>query len=196
MKTGRLVFLIASVLICGLAPGFATVASAQVGGSITGTVKDPSGGVVPGVSVTATNTVLGTMSNTVTDGQGLYSFPKLPVARYDVTLQIDGFKPQKRTGIQVDADSAIQINVTLELGDQSETVTVSVNAVRVDTVSTQLGEVVASGTMTSLSLNGRSYTDLLSIQPGVIPTTTIQSNSVIMAGATGPVTPAMITLFD
>ena len=84
-------------------------------------------------------------------------------------MQIDGFKPQKRTGIQVDADSAIQINVILELGGQSETITVSVNAIRVDTVSTQLGEVVPSTTMTTLSLNGRSYTDLLAIQPGVIP---------------------------
>src|SRR3954466_2024296 len=167
-----------------------TAAWAQVGGSISGAVKDPSGAVIPGVAVTATNTTLGTVFNTVTDGQGLYSFPKLPVAKYDVTLQIDGFKPQKRTGIQVDADSAVQINVALELGEQSETVTVSVNAVRVDTVSTQLGEVVASQTMTSLSLNGRSYTDLLSIQPGVIPTTTIQSNSVIMAGVTGPVAPS------
>ena len=168
----------------------AHAAEAQVGGSLSGTVKDPTGGVVPGVSVLATNTVLNTMFNTVTDGQGSYTFPKLPVAKYDVTLTIDGFKPQKRTGIQVDADSAIQINATLELGGQSETVTVSVNAVRVDTVSTQLGEVVPSETMTSLSLNGRSYTDLLSIQPGVIPTTTIQSNSVIMAGVTGPVAPS------
>src|ERR1044071_6080864 len=147
--------------------GVSSTSFAQVGGSISGTVKDPSGGVVPGVSVVATNTVLGTMFNTVTDGQGNYTFPKLPVARYDVTLTIDGFKPQKRTGIQVDADSALQINVSLEIGEQSETVTVSVNAVRVDTVSTQLGEVVPSQTMTSLSLNGRSYTDLLSIQPGV-----------------------------
>ena len=163
---------------------------AQVGGSLSGTVTDWTGGVVPGVNVTATNAALGTMSSTVTNGQGLYSFPKLPVARYDVTLQIEGFKAQQRTGIQVDADSAIRINVTLELGEQSETVTVSVNAVRVDTVSTQLGEVVPSQTMTTLSLNGRSYTDLLSIQPGVIPTTTIQSNSVIMAGVTGPVAPS------
>jgi hypothetical protein len=168
----------------------ASPAAAQVGGSLSGTVKDPSGAVVPGVSITATNTVLNTMFNTVTDGQGLYSFPKLAVGRYDLTLQIEGFKPLKRTGIQVDADSALQINATLELGEQSETVTVSVNAVRVDTVSTQLGEVVPSQTMTSLSLNGRSYTDLLSIQPGVIPTTTIQSNSVIMAGVTGPVAPS------
>jgi Carboxypeptidase regulatory-like domain/TonB dependent receptor-like, beta-barrel len=181
---------IRALLLAFVVLSVASTASAQVGGSLSGVVKDSSGGVIPGVSVTATNTVLGTMSNTTTDGQGLYSFPKLPVARYEVTAQIDGFKPQKRTGIQVDADSALQINITLELGEQSETVTVSVNAVRVDTVSTQLGEVVPSATMTSLSLNGRSYTDLLSIQPGVIPTTTIQSNSVIMAGVTGPVAPS------
>ena len=178
-------FLSALILICVARP-----AEAQVGGSLSGTVKDPTGGVIPGVSITAVNTVLNTMFNTVTDGQGLYSFPKLAVGKYDLTLQIEGFKPLKRTGIQVDADSAIQINATLELGEQSETVTVSVNAVRVDTVSTQLGEVVPSQTMTSLSLNGRSYTDLLSIQPGVIPTTTIQPNSVIMAGVTGPVAPS------
>ncbi len=145
---------------------------------------------MPGVSVTATNIVLGTMFPTVTDGQGLYSFPKLAVGRYDIAFQIDGFKPQKRAGVAVDADSAVQINVTLELGEQSEEVTVAVNAIRVDTVSTQLGEVVPSTTMTTLSLNGRSYTDLLAIQPGVIPITTIQANSVIMAGVTGPVAPS------
>ena len=184
IRTARALLL--TILVCS----FAGAAAAQVGGSVSGVVKDPSGGVMPGVNVTAVNTTLGTMFTTITDGQGLYSFPKLPVARYDVTMQIDGFKPAKRTGVQVDADGALQINVTLELGEQSETVTVSVNAVRVDTVSTQLGEVVPSTTMTSLSLNGRSYTDLLSIQPGVIPTTTIQANSVIMAGVTGPVAPS------
>jgi hypothetical protein len=179
-----------SVAVFAALLGLSTAAYAQVGGSISGTVKDPSGGVVPGVSIVARNTVLGTEFNTLTDAQGLYSFPKLPVARYDVTFLLDGFKPQKRTGVQVDADSAIQLNATLEIGEQSETVTVSVNAIRVDTVSTQLGEVVPSSTMMTLSLNGRSYTDLLSIQPGVIPTTTIQSNSVIMAGVTGPVAPS------
>jgi hypothetical protein len=163
---------------------------AQVGGSISGTIKDSSGGVVPGVTVTAANTVLGTTYEAVTDGQGLYNFPKLPVGRYDLTMTLEGFKPQKRMGIQVDADSAVQFNATLEVGEQSETVTVSVNAIRVDTVSTQLGEVVPATTMTTLSLNGRSYTDLLAIQPGVIPTTTIQPNSVVMAGVTGPVNPS------
>jgi len=173
-----------------LAAHSSTTVGAQVGGSLTGTIKDPSGGVVPGATVTVANTVLGTTFTATTDGQGLYSFPKLPVGRYDVTVQLDGFQTQKRTGIAVDADGAVQINVTLEVGGQSETVTVSVNAIRVDAVSTQLGEVVPSTTMTTLSLNGRSYTDLLAIQPGVIPMTTIQSNSVIMAGVTGPVSPS------
>src|ERR1700755_1223760 len=117
----------------------ARFASAQVGGTLSGVVKDPSAGVMPGVSVTATNTVLGTTFTAVTDSQGLYSFPKLAVGRYDLTLQIEGFKPQKRAGIQIDADAAVQINATLELGGQSETVNVTVNAIRVDTVSTQLG---------------------------------------------------------
>ena len=78
------------------------------------------------------------------------------------------------------------MNVTLELGEQSETVTVTVNAVHVDTVSTQLGEVVSAPTMTTLSLNGRSYTDLLAIQPGVDPGDDACSRTrVIMAGVTG-----------
>jgi hypothetical protein len=99
---------------------FASEGFAQVGGSLAGTVEDPSGAVIPGVTVTATNTVLGTIFTATTDGQGLYSLPKLPVGRYGVTLQIDGFRLQKRTGIAVDADSAVQINATLELGEQSE----------------------------------------------------------------------------
>jgi carboxypeptidase family protein len=76
-------FLSAVILVLTAIP-----AECQVGGSLSGTVKDPSGAVIPGVSVTATNIVLNTMSTTVTDGQGLYSFPKLPVGRYEVTLQI------------------------------------------------------------------------------------------------------------
>ena len=69
--------LIAAITLASLS-GLPVPAHAQVGGSISGTVKDPSGALVPGVSVTATNTVLGTEFNAVTDGQGRYSFQKLP----------------------------------------------------------------------------------------------------------------------
>ena len=168
--------------------GAATV-SAQTGG-ISGTVKDTTGGVMPGVSVTVTSTALSTQFMATTDAQGFYSLPKLPVGRYDLLIELEGFKPQKRSDLAIDTDAAVQVNVTMEVGEQSETITITANQVHVETLSTQLGEVVTGTTMTTLSLNGRSYTDLLPIQPGVVPATTIQSNSVIMAGVTGTVAPS------
>src|SRR5215468_309216 len=90
-----------ALLLCAL-PG---LVSAQVGGSVTGTVKDQSGAVVPGATVTAMNTVLGTQTVTVTDAQGFYSIPKLPVGRYDITISLEGFKAIKRAAVAVDADA-------------------------------------------------------------------------------------------
>ncbi|HEX4348092.1 MAG TPA: TonB-dependent receptor [Vicinamibacterales bacterium] len=165
-------------------------AAAQAGGSISGTVKDVSGGVVPGVMATLTNAAIGTQTNAMTDAQGVYSFPNVPVGRYDLVLTLDGFKPVKRAAIAVDIDSRLQIDMTLEVGGQSEVVSVTADTVHVETNSTQIGQVVQAATMTTLSLNGRSFTDLLAIQPGVIPTTTLQPDSVIMAGVTGAVAPS------
>src|SRR3954470_5683833 len=96
-------FILAGLLVAGSR----TPLHAQVGGSISGTIKDASGGVVPGVSVTAIDVRRATSFSAVTNNQGLYSFPKLPVGSYDLTVQIDGFKPQRRTGLVVDADSAV-----------------------------------------------------------------------------------------
>lgn len=167
-----------------------TSAFAQAGGSISGTVKDQTGGVIPGASVVLMNTALGTSFDAVTDAQGAYSFPNVPVGRYDLTITLEGFKPLKRTGLAVDINSRLQIDGTLEVGGQTETVTVTANTVHVETTSTQIGEVVPADTMTTLSLNGRSFTDLLAIQPGVIPATTMQPDSIIMAGVTGAVAPS------
>src|SRR5205814_7916685 len=90
--------------------------------------------------------------------------------------------------------SALQLNATLEVEGQTAEVSVSAVAeeteVHVETVATQLGEVVSDVKMTNLSLNGRSYTDLLAIQPGVAPITTLKPNSVIMAGVTGTIAPS------
>ena len=78
-------------------PHFAIVAAAQVGGSLSGTIKDSTGGVIPGATVSLMNTDIGTALNSVSDAQGHYSFPNLPVGRYDLTVTLDGFKPHKRT---------------------------------------------------------------------------------------------------
>ena len=170
------------------------VAFGAVGGSISGTVKDSSGGVIPGAMLTLINTALGTQFRAMTDGQGLYTFPSLPVGRYELTIEAAGFKPQKKTGLIVDADSALQVNLTLEVAGINEEVSVTateeLSQVHVETVATQLGEVVSDIKMTNLSLNGRSYTDLLAIQPGIAPITSLKPNSVIMAGVTGPISPS------
>jgi len=167
---------------------------AAANGSLSGTIRDPSGAVVPGASVTLVNSALKTQYKTTTDAQGFYSFPTLPVGTYDLTVQSTGFKTQQKTGLAIDTDSALTVDISLQMGEGSQTVTVAANAAtteaQVDTVSTHLGELVTGQQMRALPLNGRSYTDLLPIQPGVIPVTTLQPNSVIMAGVTGAIDPS------
>jgi hypothetical protein len=164
------------------------------GGSISGTITDQSGGVIPGAKLTLVNLDLATSYKVTADAQGFYSFPTLPVGRYELTIEATGFKTQKKTGLTVDADAATRVDAKLEVGNKTETVTVTATAAQaqaqVDTVATHLGEVVQSAQITSLPLNGRSYTDLLAIQPGVSPVTTLTSTSVIMSGVTGTINPS------
>ncbi|MGD1071568.1 MAG: carboxypeptidase regulatory-like domain-containing protein [Bryobacteraceae bacterium] len=164
------------------------------GGSLAGTIKDPSGAVIPHAQVTLTNTGLQTVFRTTSDGQGLYTFPALAVGRYDLTIEATGFKPRKKTNVGIDADSAVRIDAVLELGQESAEVTVSEIAAavdtQIDTVATHLGEVVSDTQIEAIPLNGRSYTDLLAIQPGVTPATSLTATSVIMAGVTGTINPS------
>jgi Carboxypeptidase regulatory-like domain len=167
---------------------------AAANGSVSGTLKDPSGAVVPGASIRLVNTALKSELRALSDGQGFYSFPSVPVGHYDLLIEAAGFKTQRKTNLAVDTDAALKVDETLELGEQSESITVAATEagteVQVDTVATHLGELVTGSQMTALPLNGRSYTNLLPVQPGVIPATTLLPNSVIMAGATGTLAPS------
>ena len=143
--------------------------SAAVTGSISGTVKDKSDAVVPNATVTATNMATGVKSTTRTNGVGAYSFLALPVGRYEVALRLPGFKDFRQTDINISANSALRIDIVLDVGTLTDTVEVSLAAVRVETISTQMGDVIDSNKMTTEPLNGRSYIDLLGLQPGVAP---------------------------
>jgi hypothetical protein len=154
-----------------------------VGGSISGTVKDSTGAVIPGAAVTVTNEQTGVNKSVSTDNRGGFSFPVLPVGRYNIEISHDGFKPYRRTGVTLDADGAIDIAFTLQPGERTDSVTVTDNAVRAETVSSQMGEVITGKEMTSVPLDGRSYTDLLALQPGVVPETSITSSTVQDVGA-------------
>lgn len=161
-----------------LLPRLPTVARADVGGSISGTVKDRTGAVVPKATVAATNIDTGVRQTTSTNGAGVYSFPGLPVGHYNIDIVVPGFRPYQRAGITVDVSSALLVDAVLELGKNSETVTVRESLLHAETVSTQLGDVITATNVAALPLNGRSYTDLLALQPGVVPATTITSLTV------------------
>jgi hypothetical protein len=141
---------------------------------ISGTVKDPTGAVVPGAQVTALETQTGIKSSTVTDSAGFYSFPSLPVGHYDLEVRTSGFKDFKQTGLVLDVNTALTVDIPLELGEASQEVTVNAAAVQVETTNTQMGEVITDTKMTTVPLNGRSYTDLLALQPGVVAVTSGQ----------------------
>src|SRR5580692_7342727 len=163
-------------------------------GSFSGTLTDPSGAVVDGATITLVNVALQSKYTAITNGQGFYSFPTLPVGHYDLTIEASGFKTQKTNGLTVDTDAALKLDAVLTLGQHSETLTVVAESAaveaQVDTVATHMGELVTGAQMTALPLNGRSYTDLLPIQPGVSPVSTLLPNSVIMAGVTGGLSPS------
>ena len=93
---------------------------AASGGSLSGTLKDPSGAVLPGAKLTLVNSALKTEFTATSDGQGFYSFPNLAVGHYDLTIEAAGFKTQKKTDITVDADAAVRVDATLAMSQQTE----------------------------------------------------------------------------
>src|ERR1700678_792217 len=161
----------------------ASAARAGVGGRISGTVKDATGAVILKATVSITNAETGVRQLLTTDDNGAFSFLDVQVGRYDLQATADGFRPYQRTGIIGDAKSALKIDAVLEVGARSDAVTVVDNQLHVDTTSTQIGEVITSTQMTAVPLNGRSYTDLLALQPGVVPVTSITSDTVQDVGA-------------
>jgi hypothetical protein len=156
---------------------FAVEARAGSGGSISGTVKDASNAVVQNGRVTAINTATGVSQQVTTNGRGFYSFADLPVGRYDIAIEKAGFKRYERMGIAIDTDGAAVVDAVLEIGEQVQSVTVRSSAVHVETSDTQMGEVIGAVKMAAVPLNGRSYTDLLALQPGVVPQTSLTSNT-------------------
>jgi hypothetical protein len=160
-----------------------SMAWAAVGGSISGSVADTSNAAIVAASVTLINSETGVSQSTTSDSRGTYSFPVLPVGSYFLQVNAVGFKPYRRTGIVLDIDSALVMNVTLQVGERSEAVIVSDTATHLDTTTSQMGEVIDGRQIAAVPLNGRSYTDLLSLQAGVAPATSITSNTVQDVGA-------------
>jgi len=155
----------------------ATVAWAAITGSISGVITDPSGAVLVGTTVVATSQETGVQSTVVSDDKGFYSLPVLAVGKYNVAFKQQGFRDFQENAVKIDVNSALRIDVRMELGAANTTIAVKSDTLQVETQSSQMGLVVESDQMEALPLNGRSYLSLLTLQPGVSPITGYSSTN-------------------
>ena len=137
-------------------------------GTILGTVTDPSGAVVAGAQVTVKNTGTGLLRSTTTSGDGSYSLPELPIGTYDVTVSQAGFQTSVTKGVTVDVATERRVDAALKAGQVSTQVEVSADQLPlVETTTNVLGGVLTQDTVKDLPVNGRDYTKLIYLNPGV-----------------------------
>jgi hypothetical protein len=154
-------------LIAALLCLAALATAADVTGSITGVVTDPSGAVVPNAEVTATNTGTNAAFRGRSDGQGVYALRLLPIGLYDLTATMQGFKKFETKGIRLQVNEVVRVDIGLAVGETVETVTVAGEATNVDTSTATLKTVVDQKRIEELPLNGRNPTQLMRLVAGV-----------------------------
>jgi len=153
-------------LLAGLA--VPTRMSAQVvGATISGTVSDPSGAKMPGADIVITNLGTGISTTTQTKGEGVFGAPNLQPGNYEVKVSATGFSTLVRKGITLTVGQEAILNLTLQVGSTSDQVTVTAEAPTVNLANATISGVVEQSTVAELPLNGRSWTDLAILQPGV-----------------------------
>jgi hypothetical protein len=151
-------FLLALLLPVGL--------FAQEKGTIVGMVTDSTGSVMPGVNVTVTQIKTGLSRTVVTNAAGLYAAPGLPIGDYSVTAEAKAFKTYERTGITLNVNDTVRVDIQMQVGEVKETVTVTASAVKVQTDSAEISEVIQGRQLAQLAINGRNFIALAALVPG------------------------------
>jgi hypothetical protein len=140
----------------------------EITGSIVGTIKDATGAVVPKAAITITNTDKNVVVRTLTaDQDGNYAAPLLPIGHYEVTAEAQGFKRSTQTGIVLNVNDKLTINLTLEIGAITETVTVQASPIQLELQSATAAGLISGTQVRELALNGRNWEQLVTLTPGV-----------------------------
>jgi hypothetical protein len=160
----------------------ARLACAADGGTIAGVVTDASNGAMPAVVVSVRNAATGATLSGTTNTAGFYAFPALGAGTYELRAERENFQGFVQSGIVVSATSALTVNIQLQVGARTEAITIAETPPAIDAANTQMGETIAGSKLASIPVNGRSYTDLLALQPGVTPASSKQPNAVVMSG--------------
>jgi|HubBroStandDraft_4_1064222.scaffolds.fasta_scaffold02499_2 hypothetical protein len=149
--------LLAAALVCG----------AQVGsGSIRGSVTDSSGAAVAGAKVTLKNVQTGIVTDMVTDTDGRYTMQSLAIGEYQLQVQLQGFKTEQRNNIILQVGDQREMNITLSVGEISQSVSVDAQVAQVDTNSATVSGLIDQAQMRDLPLNGRNFEQLIMLAPG------------------------------
>src|ERR1700736_1602861 len=114
----------------------------QTAGKIRGVVNDPTGAVIPGASVALINAETGVKLATSSDSEGVYNFPVLPVGEYAIEVTASGFQQFHGKSLLININTALTVDVTMQLAAQSETVEVDANTVKIETTDTQIGQTI------------------------------------------------------
>lgn len=138
-------------------------------GAITGIIQDQSGAVVPNVQITVTNIDTGLELQVKTNSSGTYVVQPLKIGNYKVTATAEGFQTVTRENLHVDAQSRIGVNLRLQPGSVSETVTVSSAAPLLQTQSSAVGQVISTDVINNTPLNGRNWVYIAQLTAGVAP---------------------------
>src|SRR5947209_10872198 len=152
-------------------------------GSLEGTVVDSSGAAVTNATITAINKDNGLVSTTSTTGEGLFTFPVLPVGTYDLTVESSGFGTASRKNIPVTVGAKVNLPIKLSVSSKSESVTVTTDVPVVETTRTQMSTTVNQRSVEELPVNGRNFIDFVLLTPGV--TRDVRTGDLSFAGQRG-----------
>jgi len=150
--------------------------------TLSGVVHDASGGRIPHAHVSIVSASSQPAAETLTDDLGEFRVQLPAPSNYQIEIVADGFTPLSVKATLSAAQPAARLDLTLQIASSTQTVEVTADALAAETTSTQIGETLDNKKIESVPLNGRSFTDLMAVQPGIVPVSTAQPGAVIMTG--------------
>ena len=169
--------LVLLLLLCLVSPSSLLIAQTATG-QANGTVTDQSGAFVPGATVSLTNQATGIENRATTSESGYYIFINVQPGVYKIRAEKGGFKTAETPAFQIAVNQAVTQPISLGLGTASEVVQVSAESTLIDSTTTELGTVIPEKAVNDLPLNGRNFTQLLTLTPGATPVSTSQNRTV------------------
>jgi len=166
----------ALAIVVGLIVLQPSVGMAQTA-TVTGRVTDPSGAVVPGAMVTATNASSGLTKDASTNSSGVYTLPFIQPGEYNFSVEKQGFKRVIRSNVKLDVNQTAGINFELQVGQTVQTVNVTSSVPLLQTQTASVGQQIANKTIVTLPLNGRDYTQLVTLGAGATPNPQSRANN-------------------